>query len=97
MQDVMAVTPEAAGSSPVDPANYFQFKYFHGQLNARTPGEIAGGRELSISPLEIFQEKRHSLFEPAVRSAATAASCVAYRGTWRGTHDARSVARGVAI
>jgi len=28
MQDVVAVTPEAAGSSPVDPANIFQFKYF---------------------------------------------------------------------
>jgi hypothetical protein len=24
LRDVMAVTPEAAGSSPVDPANYLQ-------------------------------------------------------------------------
>ena len=97
MQDVMAVTPEAAGSSPVDPANYFQFKYFHGQLNARTPGEIAGGRELSISPLEISQEKRHSWSGQVSGALQPPASCVAYRGTWRGTHAAWSVARGVGI
>ncbi len=33
----MAVTPEAAGSSPVDPANYLQFKHFHTSGRAQGP------------------------------------------------------------
>ena len=41
--NLMAVTPEAAGSSPVDPAtNYLQFRHFHTSvnLNATASGEM---------------------------------------------------------
>ena len=35
----LAVTPEAAGSSHVDPANIFRFKYFHASSECRASGE----------------------------------------------------------
>jgi hypothetical protein len=34
----MPVTPEAAGSSPVDPANYLQVNYLHVQIKVMTSG-----------------------------------------------------------
>jgi len=41
----MAVTPEAAGSSPVDPAtNYLQFRHFHTSVKCHGLRRDAGGR-----------------------------------------------------
>jgi hypothetical protein len=40
---LMPVTPEAAGSSPVDPANYLPIGYLHGSDDHSTFGVIAGG------------------------------------------------------
>ena len=42
----MTVTPEAAGSSPVDPANYVSVSYLHCSDAASTSGRRAGGRKL---------------------------------------------------
>ena len=39
----MTVTPEAAGSSPVDPANYLQHNYLHCSMESR-PADARGRR-----------------------------------------------------
>src|SRR5580700_156177 len=39
------VTPEAAGSSPVDPANILHANHLASSAIVKTSGEIAGGRE----------------------------------------------------
>jgi hypothetical protein len=43
MQDVMAVTPEAAGSSPVDPANYPPVSYLHCSVDCLDLRRVAEG------------------------------------------------------
>jgi hypothetical protein len=45
----MTVTPEAAGSSPVDPANILQVSYLRCSGDSSTSGGTAGGLKLEAS------------------------------------------------
>jgi hypothetical protein len=44
--ELRPVTPEAAGSGPVAPANYLPVRFFTAQLIAVTSGAPAGGRSV---------------------------------------------------
>jgi len=54
----MTVTPEAAGSSPVDPANIFRFQCFHASVICHDLRRDAGGRGYAAKPSSKIHRKR---------------------------------------